>query len=438
MLNPIRLNHRHQPSTSSTGSSASSSSSTRPALPQILTHSASNAVHISRSTAPTSRRVRSHWFTHFALNWRRSSRASKFILSFSMTLVAVQIIASAAVLTFSWDAYCDKPLRVFIVVYILRLILSSPLSIYLHLIPSRRQTTNNIMRAEQGESYIMTERTSVPNPIPPTNPSLPAFAPSTITSARPALPSITNPMAANDTTLTAWIDRAKSALDLFAVLWFVIGNYMIFTSNTCSETAVSLYYLSLAIIVYGYIIITVPILLCTSVIFCLPCVLVGMRLLHVSEGIDMGGATSEEIARIPCYRFKKDRATSVSNLSHPSERPNLPETDLELHTIPSETALKNLPNPPLGFLDKLWLRLGLTEPSGRTDESDYEELKISNEQDQVCAICLSTYEDGDILCRLWCMHHFHKACVHEWLALNSRCPMCKRDSRGKDSPLNTV
>lgn len=30
-----------------------------------------------------------------------------------------------------------------------------------------------------------------------------------------------------------------------------------------------------------------------------------------------------------------------------------------------------------------------------------------------------------------CEHHFHKDCVHEWLALNSVCPLCKRDFRGK-------
>jgi hypothetical protein len=31
-----------------------------------------------------------------------------------------------------------------------------------------------------------------------------------------------------------------------------------------------------------------------------------------------------------------------------------------------------------------------------------------------------------------CQHHYHKDCVHEWLGLNSKCPLCKRDFRGKD------
>lgn len=88
---PTNLSHRHLPSTTSTTSSSSSSSSNRPALPHVLTNSPSNAVHLSRSTARTSRRVRSHWFTHFALNWRRSSRYSKFVFAYSLVLLTLQV-----------------------------------------------------------------------------------------------------------------------------------------------------------------------------------------------------------------------------------------------------------------------------------------------------------------------------------------------------------
>lgn len=31
-----------------------------------------------------------------------------------------------------------------------------------------------------------------------------------------------------------------------------------------------------------------------------------------------------------------------------------------------------------------------------------------------------------------CDHIYHESCVVEWLALNSKCPLCKRDFRGKD------
>jgi hypothetical protein len=170
-----RLSHRHQPSNLSFSSASSSSSSTRPALPQILSNSASNAVNFTRSTAPTSRRVRSHWFTHFVLNWRRSSRSSKLLLGCSMTLVAIQIIASIGVLYVSWDMYCDKPLRIFVTVYILRLVLTAPINIYTHLAPRRRPTSTIVSprtsaRSELSEAYAMSERNrplSFPPPVMP-------------------------------------------------------------------------------------------------------------------------------------------------------------------------------------------------------------------------------------------------------------------------------
>ncbi|KAI7903179.1 MBOAT, membrane-bound O-acyltransferase family-domain-containing protein [Cokeromyces recurvatus] len=46
-------------------------------------------------------------------------------------------------------------------------------------------------------------------------------------------------------------------------------------------------------------------------------------------------------------------------------------------------------------------------------------IYIPNDQDRLCVICLSTYEKNDILCKLWCEHHFHRECIFEWLKLNA-------------------
>ncbi|KAI9478461.1 MAG: hypothetical protein EXX96DRAFT_570966 [Benjaminiella poitrasii] len=473
MPSTTRLSHRHQSSTLSFSSASSSSSSTRPALPQILSNSATNAVNFTRSAAPTSRRVRSHWFTHFVLNWRRSSRSSKLWMGFSMSFVIIQIITSIVVLLISWEMYCDKPLRVFVTVYILRLVLMAPIHIYLHLAPRRRPTSSIIsprssVRTELSEAYALSERNnnntnqrpvSFPPPVMPTSTNRYHQAFVTPQQQQHHLTSQYQPSSAqslHEDITRAWIDRAKSALDVFAVLWFIIGNYMLFSSTTCSDTAQPLYYLSLGLIVYGYLILSVPIFLCTSVIFCLPCVLVGMRLLHVDDGVYMGGATSEEIAMIPVYQFKcSNNTTETTNqikLVHPSTTTKtavfdnsttihttgstLNEHDviIDLDDMKQHKVRKEQQKPlerKLGWLDKLWHYLGLIDPPLVIVE-DFEILEIPDVQDQLCVICLSNYEDGDILCKLWCGHHFHKACVHEWLALNFRCPMCKQDSRGKD------
>ncbi|CAO3620554.1 unnamed protein product [Cunninghamella blakesleeana] len=337
--------------------------------------------------------------------------------------------------------YCDKPLRVFLTVYIARLAISSPLNIYLHLAP-RRQRRRLENHAERGENYAMQplnfQHQSIPSPsisMPTATYSSNPSNTQSITYPRPIPPMVYPPPTENmyhNNALYNWIDRTKSALDFFATLWFIIGNYMLFTSTTCSETARPIYYLSLAVVVYGYIIISVPLILCTSVIFCLPCVLVGMRLLHIEDGVDMGGASADDINQIPVYRFKSNKPPPP-----PPPRRAHPQLHHHHHHSQHDSSTDNhqkgkYTEEKLSALDKIWVRLGWMEsPSEQDDEmvGFYDELEIPNEQDQVCAICLSTYENGDILCRLWCYHHFHKTCVTEWLLLNCKCPLCLRDCR---------
>lgn len=41
-----------------------------------------------------------------------------------------------------------------------------------------------------------------------------------------------------------------------------------------------------------------------------------------------------------------------------------------------------------------------------------------------CAVCLSEYQDGELLRELPCGHQFHCACADTWLLKNKRCPLC--------------
>jgi hypothetical protein len=44
-----------------------------------------------------------------------------------------------------------------------------------------------------------------------------------------------------------------------------------------------------------------------------------------------------------------------------------------------------------------------------------------------CAICLETFNHGETLFRLECLHYFHEPCVTEWLIINDTCPLCRKD-----------
>lgn len=404
------LNAHHNPQRNSNSSSNSN-------IPHLIATNAANVA--ARSTNQTSRTVRSHWVRYTSDNWRHISRTSKLMLIFSITSVIVQFIATVVVLIISRSQYCDKPLQVILIVYILRLILSTPLSIYQHLNPHYRRrppprrNNNNSANLEMGTNVGSTHNTnSYPSTLPPQ-------------STDTATPSAAQ---AHYDALAGWIDRAKSALDLFAILWFIIMNWLLFSSSTCSSTAPSLYYLTLMFIVFGYIIITIPILLCAAVIFCLPCVLVGMRVLRVGEVVGMGGASAEDIKNIPVKRYRSrtsrpldqdDNSITIAP-STSVQQPQQPETAAQLATK-------------VGIFTKFMMK---TRPKGKDAEPQdvrfYEPFEIPNSEDAMCAICLSAYEDDELVCHLWCGHHFHKGCVHEWLGLNRRCPLCKRDVRGKD------
>ncbi|CAO3660090.1 unnamed protein product [Umbelopsis vinacea] len=153
--------------------------------------------------------------------------------------------------------------------------------------------------------------------------------------------------------------------------------------------------------------------------------MVGMRIMQVGEPAEMGGASPEEIQKIPVLRFTfhSDETTSIAE-SHIS----IKSTGT---TRPPDTAAR------VGFFRRMLLRKARQQANpvdieNSKSKREYPTISFDYTEDSVCAICLSNYEQDELICRLWCKHHFHKDCLHEWLALNSMCPMCKQDSRGKE------
>jgi hypothetical protein len=56
-----------------------------------------------------------------------------------------------------------------------------------------------------------------------------------------------------------------------------------------------------------------------------------------------------------------------------------------------------------------------------TDESNADLEAIS------CRICLSDYEEGEVLRTLPCFHRFHEGCIDKWLQRDNKCPICKTE-----------
>ncbi|XP_030512545.1 RING-H2 finger protein ATL52-like [Rhodamnia argentea] len=50
-------------------------------------------------------------------------------------------------------------------------------------------------------------------------------------------------------------------------------------------------------------------------------------------------------------------------------------------------------------------------------------------EDELCAICLSEFEEGEELRTLpECLHSFHAPCIDMWLYSHTSCPMCRSDA----------
>ncbi|CAM9125378.1 unnamed protein product [Ectocarpus sp. 13 AM-2016] len=73
-----------------------------------------------------------------------------------------------------------------------------------------------------------------------------------------------------------------------------------------------------------------------------------------------------------------------------------------------------------------------TGSAASEDNSSGNDGFMRREDDDLCAICLETYEDGDSLTGLPCRHSFHTQCIRPWLSGKSAlCPMCKSEAFGK-------
>ena len=51
-----------------------------------------------------------------------------------------------------------------------------------------------------------------------------------------------------------------------------------------------------------------------------------------------------------------------------------------------------------------------------------------------CCICLDEFHDRERLAKLRCGHVFHSACIKKWLVHDLRCPTCRTDALGDDTP----
>ncbi|KAI8875844.1 hypothetical protein K501DRAFT_279981 [Backusella circina FSU 941] len=401
------------------------------------------------------RTVRSNWLV---FSWNQISQASRVLLVLSLSVAVIQIIATIISLCLGKNESCGKPLQSYLIVYVIRVALSFPLLIYQHLFKRRprgsRRSYNNHNATSNNENEnsehnnnhsesVTHENNSNNNIEESITTSDPVTTSSTIATADTSPSSSYSITSSTDIgNRIQWADRIKSLLDLFAILLFIVGNYLAFSSSSCARQAPTLFYTVLAWILLGYMIVLVPVFICASVIFCLPCVLVAIRTFNVNVSNVIVGGSKEEISKIPIFRYKapdeNDTASTLSNCNsstHTSSSQQTKKRESSIHT--TAAAASTRARKARRYFFNLFNRQHRKSNDDSEQGKKYKRLTITRQEDAVCSICLSDYENDDLICKLWCNHHYHKDCVQEWLELNSKCPLCKRDFRGNDHVSNS-
>merc|ERR1712129_660404 len=160
-------------------------------------------------------------------------------------------------------------------------------------------------------------------------------------------------------------------LSIMTFLLFLLGQTFLFTEKTCQDTAPTVWYYCLVIIILVYVSLALPFLIVLAICICLPCVLIIFRFFAEPEGAD-------------------DRIIK----------------DLPTRKVTAEELAKN---------------------ESKTDTNANMESDDENEDGPSCAICMQQYKIGDELRILPCKHEFHCECVDKWLPMKKICPLCRHD-----------
>jgi hypothetical protein len=174
---------------------------------------------------------------------------------------------------------------------------------------------------------------------------------------------------------------------------YIVGSMWIFHEHTCKHENSALYNMAFSMLVIGLIFHLIPFLVALflglTLCLCAPCVMYCFsRRLRTQEPVGI-------------------RQTDLNNLPKVKYRRGLFSDRVDAGvTVDSRGSGSPAPDDLVG---------------------DGAVAFAASESEEQCSICLSNYDTGEDLRVLPdCRHHFHAACVDEWLIKNASCPNCRQ------------
>eukprot|EP00270_Netrium_digitus_P002275 TRINITY_DN1255_c0_g1_i1.p1 TRINITY_DN1255_c0_g1~~TRINITY_DN1255_c0_g1_i1.p1 ORF type:complete len:500 (-),score=110.97 TRINITY_DN1255_c0_g1_i1:180-1679(-) len=194
-------------------------------------------------------------------------------------------------------------------------------------------------------------------------------------------------------------------VSVFPTVWWIVGiSWLVLDVNSFDQAPVISWF-TLGLLMWRLLAVLamtiLTILLSCALCCCLPCIIALLTLLSSSES----GASEDDIRKLPEYRFSVKQETDAATGSTRT-RNVLERVPTGAPASPSSPSLSPSSSSPT--------TAAATEADHPLDDDDNE-----------CCICLMTYEEGALLRKLPCRHHFHTSCIDRWLKTKPTCPLCK-------------
>ncbi|BGP54842.1 hypothetical protein JCM8202_003348 [Rhodotorula sphaerocarpa] len=318
------------------------------------------------------------------------------------TIGVAQLIAYVVVLALFFHAPCDRPLGLYLVLTCVRIVVAFPLAYYTAVTPRPlRRNADEEARAASEASRLV-----------------------------------------GNASLDARVRFVSDLVSVASFILFIVGNFWMVSSETCSTTAPNLYNTALAALIFSWIWTTELVIYVILVVFFLPFFLLGMRFFGLGQAKnEVGPLTKVGIEKLPQRVF-------VGIVAEPTQPEGDPSKSTETLAQPATSTVTSYPKrkPPRRQFWRLWKRSTVskekaagTATAGLPDlPSGVEPIRLPESQ-TACSICLCEYEappprgspeaadwEPDLLRLLPCGHALHSGCLDEWLRVSGRCPICQR------------
>ncbi|KDE05541.1 hypothetical protein MVLG_04132 [Microbotryum lychnidis-dioicae p1A1 Lamole] len=339
------------------------------------------------------------------------------------TVIGVaQIIAWSVVLAKTTHSTCVKPLRVYLILIIIKLAVQFPFAFYRAVTPPVRMSSDSEQVIAQREATRMV--------------------------GSPAL--------------DRRVKRVKDLVWLYSLVLFVIGNVWVFGASQCRPTAPMLWKASVAALIISYLSMFEAFAVILVVMLYLPFALYNLGSYMAPAQNEIGPISKKEIAKLPKRIFigTKSEATTAgpseaaaacegeattsgpTPLSPPIQTNLPPNTKVDSSVPPSPAPSKQGRPRRLHLLWRSARKRTLPQGLSTSDatSSDFVDLPVPGilvePSQSACSICLGEYElppargesiadwEPELLHLLPCGHCFHVYCTETWLATSGRCPVC--------------